>query len=98
MPAKASVGGHVIASADAYEKVEGNIYFPPSSIVDKSILHSSSLKTKCPWKGTASYYTLEVDGKTLKDAAWYYPEPKDAAMNIKDHIAFYKTKVDITSE
>ena len=90
MPATARIGSHTIAQADTYETVEGNIYFPPSSILDKSILQSSSLTTKCPWKGTASYYTLNVDGQTLKDAAWYYPEPKDKAMNIKDHVAFCK--------
>ena len=90
MPARATIAGHVIASADTYETVEGNVYFPPSSISDKSILSSSSLTTVCPWKGTASYYTLNVDGKTYKDAAWYYPEPKDKASNIKDHIAFCK--------
>jgi uncharacterized protein (DUF427 family) len=90
MPATARIANTVIAEADNYETVEGNVYFPPSSIKDKSILESSSLTTKCPWKGTASYYTLKVDGQTFKDAAWYYPEPMDKAKNIKDYVAFCK--------
>lgn len=90
MPATARIANTVIAEADSYETVEGNIYFPPSSIKDKSILQPSSLTTVCPWKGTAAYYTLNVDGKTYKDAAWYYPEPSDKAKNIKDHVAFCK--------
>jgi uncharacterized protein (DUF427 family) len=52
------------------------------------MLSDSTLTTYCPWKGTASYYSVNVNGNTLKDAAWYYPEPKDAAKNIKDHLAF----------
>lgn len=67
--------------------------FPPDSISDKSILSDSSLTTKCPWKGTASYFNITVDGNVLKDAAWYYPEPKDGAKNIKDHIAFCKSEL-----
>ena len=94
MRATARIANTVIAEADEYETVEGNVYFPPSSIKDKSMLESSSLTTKCPWKGTASYYTLKVDGQTYKDAAWYYPEPKDKAKNIKDHVAFCKFPVD----
>jgi uncharacterized protein (DUF427 family) len=62
--------------------------FPPGSVSDASMLSSSTLTTYCPWKGTASYYSVNVNGSTLKDAAWYYPEPKDAAKNIKDHLAF----------
>jgi uncharacterized protein (DUF427 family) len=88
MPATARIANTVIAEADDYETVEGNVYFPPSSIKDKSFLEESSLTTKCPWKGTASYYTLKVDGQTYKDAAWYYPEPKEKAKNIKDYVAF----------
>ena len=88
MPATAGIGTTVLAQADTYETVEGNIYFPPSSIQDDSMLEKSSTTTKCPWKGTASYYTLNVDGKKYKDAAWYYPEPKEKAENIKDYVAF----------
>lgn len=88
MPATARIANTVIAEADDYETVEGNIYFPPSSIKDKSMLEASSLTTVCPWKGTASYYTLKVDGQSYKDAAWYYPQPKEKAQNIKDYVAF----------
>ena len=88
MPATARIGTKVIAQADTWETVEGNAYFPPSAILDKSIFQPSALTTYCPWKGTASYYTLSVDGQTLKDAAWYYPQPKEKASNIKDHVAF----------
>jgi uncharacterized protein (DUF427 family) len=69
--------------------VENNHYFPPDS-VKKEFLQTSATHTTCPWKGLASYYSLEVNGKVNKDAAWYYPAPKDAASNIKDHIAFWK--------
>ena len=76
------------AASSATELVEGNIYFPPES-VDKQYVRPSDTHTVCPWKGTASYYDVVVDGKVNKDAAWYYPEPKDAAANIKDHVAFW---------
>lgn len=62
--------------------------FPPDSVPDRSVLSDSTLTTVCPWKGTASYYNITVDGDVLKDAAWYYPTPKDGAKNIKDHLAF----------
>jgi uncharacterized protein (DUF427 family) len=87
--ATAKVSGSVIASADKYETVEGNIYFPPDSI-NKSFFSPSDTHTSCPWKGIASYYDVTVDGNTLKDAAWYYPTPKEKATNIKDHVAFCK--------
>ncbi|KIJ54839.1 hypothetical protein M422DRAFT_24730, partial [Sphaerobolus stellatus SS14] len=74
--------------------VEGNHYFPPDSI-SEHLKPSSPTTTQCPWKGTAHYYNLEIDGKTVNDAAWYYPEPKDAASNIKDYVAFYKSKVKV---
>lgn len=79
----------VIAQSDTFEKVEGNIYFPPEN-VKKEYLMSSDKHTTCPWKGRASYYNVVVDGKVNKNAAWYYPDPKPAANNIKDHIAFWK--------
>ena len=85
--ATAKLNGKVIATADHYETVEGNIYFPPSAF-DKSIFTSSNTTSTCPWKGKAHYYNLNVDGNTVKDAAWYYPSPKDKAANIKDHVAF----------
>lgn len=87
--AKATWNGVVLAESDATVVVEGNHYFPPDSI-DQSRFTPSSTHTTCSWKGVASYYTVNVDGATNVDAAWYYPEPKDAAANIKDHVAFWK--------
>jgi len=94
--ATAKVNGTVIADADSYEVVEGNIYFPPSSL-NKSYLTDSSATSTCPWKGKAHYYSINVDGTVLKDSAWYYPAPKDKAGHIKDYVAFYKSKVEIES-
>lgn len=81
--------GQVIARSDDTVVVEGNHYFPRDA-VDASVLQPSGTTTVCPWKGTASYHSLEVDGATNRDAAWYYPEPKDAAAQIRDRIAFWK--------
>ncbi len=86
---KAVWNGHTIAESDDIVTVEGNAYFPESA-VDRSLIKESSLHSTCPWKGTASYYSVVVDGKENKDAAWYYPEPKDAAKNIKGRVAFWK--------
>ncbi len=85
---KALFNGTVIAETDDYEVVEGNIYFPPESI-KPGFFSESSHHTTCPWKGLASYYTVKVDGQEARDVAWYYPQPSDAASNIKDHVAFY---------
>ena len=68
--------------------VEGNQYFPPDA-VKREYLRDSATHTVCPWKGTASYYDVVVDGKTNKDAAWYYPQPKDAAKEIANYVAFW---------
>ena len=87
--AKATWQGEVIAESDDFELVEGNVYFPPNTIVEGH-LKPSDHTSICPWKGTASYYHIEVDGKVNENAAWYYPQPKPAAANIKDHIAFWK--------
>ncbi len=87
--AKAMWSGAVLAESDNYESVEGNIYFPPDSI-KKEYFKDSETHSTCFWKGKASYYSIEVDGKENKDAAWYYPEPKLKAENIKDHVAFWK--------
>ncbi len=87
--ARATWNGEVIAESDDYEIVEGNVYFPRSALREE-FLRASESTTICPWKGTASYYSLEVDGKVNSDAAWYYPEPKAAAANITDHVAFWK--------
>ncbi|MGL5095804.1 MAG: DUF427 domain-containing protein [Planctomycetia bacterium] len=81
--------GVVVAEADACVVVEGNQYFPPASI-RKEYFAPSATHTTCPWKGVASYYTLTVGGAENKDAAWYYPEPKDAAKEIAGHVAFWK--------
>ncbi|MDF3074565.1 MAG: hypothetical protein K0S54_2232 [Alphaproteobacteria bacterium] len=80
--------GKVIAETDRFETVEGNVYFPPDTI-RREFFKPSDTHTFCPWKGTASYYTVEVDGKQNKDAAWYYPETKEAANNIKGYVAFW---------
>lgn len=81
--------GALIASSDDTVIVEGNHYFPRDS-VDAALLGSSDTATVCPWKGTAHYYSLNVDGAENRDAAWYYPEPKPQAENIRDRIAFWK--------
>jgi uncharacterized protein (DUF427 family) len=81
--------GTVLAESDKTVVVENNFYFPPES-VNREFFADSQTHTVCPWKGTASYLTVEVDGELNLDAAWYYPEPKDAAAEIKDHVAFWK--------
>lgn len=87
--AKASWGGKVIAESSATVVVEGNQYFPPEH-VKKEFLKPSAHTTVCPWKGTAHYYHVVVDGIQNDNAAWYYPQPKPAATEIKDCIAFWK--------
>ena len=84
----ATWNGTVIAESDDIVTVEGNAYFPRSS-VREDVLRPSSTHTICPWKGTASYLTLEVDGQTNPDAAWYYPEPRRAAAEITGRVAFW---------
>lgn len=86
---KAKWRGRVIAETEAFELVEGNVYFPPDQVHQES-LRPSSTTTVCPWKGTAHYYHVVVDGQENRDAAWYYPDPKPAAANIKDHVAFWR--------
>ncbi|MHB8619925.1 MAG: DUF427 domain-containing protein [Chloroflexota bacterium] len=85
---KATWNGAVLAESDRCEVVEGNQYFPPDSVKPEH-LQPSDTHTTCPWKGVASYYNVEVDGQVSKDAAWYYPTPKDAASNIRGYIAFW---------
>lgn len=87
--AKATWSGTVIAESDVYEVVEGNVYFPPGA-VQTEYLKPSATHTACPWKGEASYYDVVVDGNINKDAAWYYPDPKSAAAQIKNHVAFWR--------
>lgn len=86
---KAIWNGEIIAESDNTVVVEGNHYFPRES-VKPEYLKESSTHTICPWKGEASYYTIEAGGQRNNDAAWYYPTPKDAAREIKDRIAFWR--------
>lgn len=79
----------VIAESDDTVVVEGNHYFPLSS-VNEALLKASDTTTVCPWKGTANYYTLLIDGAENRDAAWYYAEPKDAAKKIAGRVAFWR--------
>ena len=86
---KAVWNGATIAESDETIVVEGNHYFPRDA-VNAELLVPSGTTTVCPWKGTASYYSLAVDGAENRDAAWYYPETKPAADEIRDRIAFWK--------
>ncbi len=86
---KAIWNGQVLAESNETKVIEGNHYFPPESI-NKAFFRSSGTHTTCPWKGVASYYTLDVDGKENPDAAWYYPEASELAKQIKGHVAFWK--------
>jgi uncharacterized protein (DUF427 family) len=86
---KAIWNNEVIAESNDTIVVENNHYFPKDS-VNAEYLAASPTHTTCPWKGLASYYSLTVDGKQNTDAAWFYPEPKEAAANIKDYVAFWK--------
>ena len=85
---KAEWNGEVLAESDDTVVVDGNHYFPADSI-NQVFFKPSDKKTTCPWKGEASYYTLEVNGKQNPDAAWYYPDPKQKANNIKSRVAFW---------
>lgn len=85
--ATASVNGHTIASTDTWEVVDGNVYFPPAALKSE-FFTPNSLTTVCPWKGTASYYNVVVDGKELSGAAWFYPETKEKAEGIRGFVAF----------
>lgn len=86
---KAIWNDKVIAESDKTVLIEGNHYFPAES-VNPAYLRDSQTHTKCHWKGTASYYHLEVEGMDNRDAAWYYPDPMDAAESIRNHVAFWK--------
>lgn len=86
---KATWNNETIARSDETVVVEGNHYFPLDS-VNQEYVQPSATHTVCPWKGEASYYDVVVNGETNKDAAWYYPEPKDAAAEIKDRVAFWR--------
>lgn len=87
--AKASWNGVVVAESDATVIVEGNHYFPPDAVKTEH-LQKSDARTVCPWKGVASYYDVVVGDARNAGAAWYYPDPKPAAADIKDHVAFWR--------
>jgi uncharacterized protein (DUF427 family) len=87
--AKAIWENAVLAESDRTVEVEGNQYFPPDAIKTE-YFRASDQHTTCPWKGLASYYSLEVNGRDNPNAAWYYPEPKAAAKQIKGYVAFWK--------
>ncbi len=86
---KATWNDTVIAESDDIVTVEGNAYFPEASL-NKVFIAPSSHTSGCPWKGTANYYSLKVDGKTNENAVWYYADPKAAAAEIKGRVAFWK--------
>lgn len=87
--AKAVWNNTVLAESDTFEEVEGNIYFPEDAL-RREYFKQSDHQTSCPWKGVAKYYSITVDGEENADAAWYYPDPKPAAENIRDHVAFWR--------
>jgi len=86
---KAIWNNKIIAESESTIAIEGNYYFPPDS-VNKKYFSDSKTVTSCFWKGIASYYDIEVEGKTNKDSAWFYPQPTDAAKQIKNYVAFWK--------
>ena len=86
---KAIWNNTVIAESNSTIIIENNHYFPPSS-VNSAFLKPSETTTVCPWKGEASYYTIKVNKDINKNAAWYYPNPKEKASDIKDYVAFWK--------
>lgn len=87
--ARALWKGTVIAESDAFELVEGNVYFPPAAL-KMQFFQPTATTSSCGWKGTCNYFTVVVDGKQNVDAAWVYRQPKDAAKNIAGHVAFWK--------
>lgn len=87
--AKATWNGAVLAESDVFEIVENNVYFPPAAL-RREYLTSSDTHTTCPWKGSASYYHVEVDGKVNRDAAWYYPQTRPKARHIEGFVAFWR--------
>lgn len=86
---KAVWNGTVVAESDDTVVVEGNHYFPMSAL-NRDLIVESGTKTSCPWKGQASYYSLQVNGTENRDAVWYYPSPKSGAEAVKDRVAFWK--------
>lgn len=86
---KATWNGITVAESDDIVTVEGNAYFPAAAVAP-GVLKPSSLTSTCPWKGTAKYYSLDLGGAVNENAVWYYPDPKPAAKEIKDRVAFWK--------
>ncbi len=86
---KATWNGHVVAQSDDIVTVEGNAYFPAEAL-DRAYVQESKHTSVCPWKGTAQYYSLLVDGRENANAVWYYPDPKEAAASIRGRVAFWK--------
>jgi uncharacterized protein (DUF427 family) len=86
---KATWNNAVLAESDDIVTVEGNAYFPAASL-NRDLFRPSEQTSRCPWKGEAHYYSLEVDGMRNDNAAWYYPDPKEAAANIRNRVAFWK--------
>ena len=86
---RAEWNGAVLAESDDIVTVEGNAYFPEGTL-RREFFRPSATHTVCPWKGTASYYSVNVAGKENRDAAWYYPQPFDAARQIKGRVAFWR--------
>ena len=91
---RAVINDTVVAESDETIVVEGNHYFPPGS-VNADLLTPASRTTVCSWKGTANHYDITVDGETMSNVAWYYPEPLEGAAEIKGYVAFY-SQVDVT--
>lgn len=87
--ARATWNGVTIAESDRYEVVEGNVYFPREALRE-AYFAASETTTVCGWKGTARYFDVVVDGQRNADAAWYYPDPKPAAAEIRGHVAFWR--------
>ena len=86
---KATWNGTVLAESNETIEIEGNQYFPPES-VKRQYLEDSTMHSTCPWKGEASYYHVVVNNEKNPDAAWYYPNPKDAAAQLRNYVAFWK--------
>ena len=89
---KATWNGHTIAESSDTLMVEGNHYFPPES-VDHSVLKPSNHKSTCPWKGEASYYSVDVDGQVNPDAAWTYTDPKPEASHLQNFVSFWRNVI-----
>ncbi len=87
--AKAVWKNKILAESDTFEVVEGNIYFPEEAL-QRQYFTASDHQSNCPWKGVAKYYSITVDGEENPNAAWYYPDPKSAAENIRGHVAFWR--------